>query len=474
MGQEKEIADADLDLVHSWLEGDIASWFLRPSQLDIYDLLLKEKWPFIEASRRFGKTTSIICFVFEQLIQNPGWICRWCEPQKDQARKIVMPIIDMLQSNVPPELHARYLTTDSVYLFPNGSKLYLLGVNEDKGKSARGPASNIVVLDEYGFWSEAKYVSRSILFPQLQNQEGQWFIKASTPPPDIGHPYYHEKEESIRKGRFIQKLITDNEALSEEEMEKIIEEAGGIDSVTYRREYMCERIGNANLLVIPEWHITENVVPDNYPRPEFFSAYVGGDSGVDDNTAILFGYYDFVKNERVIEAELVLAGKTTKQIIAEAKVIEKRLWGDIEPKRRVYDAPKQLIYDIFKDHNWQVEMPPKDDRTAAIHTLRVEVGLRRFKVKESCVHLRRQMEVGMWSDEKHTDFARPEDKSLGHLDAIAAAIYFNRVIDAKLNPIPQNFGLSRETHFISPHVISRGSPEEQLVALLRPKGEGHK
>lgn len=426
-----------------WRSGSIASWYLRDSQLDIYDLIRRERRPFIEAARRFGKTTTIITFVFEELLRNPGWICRWCEPQKDQARKIVMPIVENLQLNVPAELQAEWTVTDSVYKFPNGSKLFLLGVNEDKGKSARGPAANIIVLDEYGFWSEAKYVSRSILFPQLQNQDGQWFIKASTPPPDLGHVYYDEKEEAIRKDRFIQKIIFDNEALSQTELREIIEEAGGEHTPTFLREYLCLPVSSPELLIVPEWS-EANEVDDDYPRPEFFDCYIGGDSGADDNTAILFGWYDFCKNEVVVEDEFVANGKTTREIIEHSKALESRLWGDKKPRSRVYDAPKQLIFDIFKDHKWPVRPPLKDDKIAAIHALRVEIGARRFKVKKRCKNLIRQMKVGMWKDEKHLDFERTE--GLGHLDAIAAAIYLNRHIDRKLNPIPAHHGLSKETH----------------------------
>lgn len=432
----------------AWSQGIIAPWYLRPSQLDIYELILREKRSFVEAARRFGKTTSLICFAFEMLIENPGWVCRWCEPQKDQARKIVMPIINNLQNQVPRALHAQYFTTDSVYRFPNGSMFYLLGVNEDSGESARGPAANIVVLDEYGFWTRPEYVAKSILAPQMQNQPGQWFIKASTPPPDLDHIYYIEKREAEKRGRFIQKVIWQNEALSDRELEEIIDDAGGEESPTFRREYLCEEISDPDMLVCPEWSDSLNTVPDDYPRPEFFTPYVGGDSGADDNTAILFGYYDFANAEKVIERELVVAGKTTKEIIDEARVIECELWGERKPHRRVYDAPKQLIYDIFTEHKWPVHMPEKTDKTAWIHRLRTEVGARKFKVKENCAHLRRQLQVGLWKDIKHTDFERTE--RLGHLDAIAAAIYFNRTVDPKLNPVPANHGLSKFTNFITP------------------------
>jgi hypothetical protein len=446
-----------------WSLGTVAPWYLRRSQIDVYELLRKEKFPFIEAARRFGKTTSLLVFVIEQLRHNPGWICRWCFPNKNQAREVLGAEISKLQKDCPDDLRFKYQTTDSVYIGPNGSKLYIRGVNEDRGDSARGPASNIIVCDEYGFWNEPDYIVREALFPQLENQPGQWLIKASTPPRNLGHRYYTEREEAIRKNRFIQKIIYDNEALSKEELQIIIEESGGVDSPAFRRERLCEPVSDPELLIVPEWS-DENIVADDYARPEFFTPYVGGDSGADDNTAVLFGYYNFLRNEVVIERELVLNGQTTKTIVETAKAIESALWGEIKPKVRAYDAPKQLIYDIFVDHKWPVRMPQKDDKVAAIHDLRIEVGARRFKVKEGCKNTIRQMKVGMWRDEKHLDFERTE--GLGHLDAIAAAVYFNRHVDRKINPIPANHGLNKEIHFI-PERVSPGQPDPALAGLQR-------
>jgi hypothetical protein len=113
-------------------------------------------------------------------------------------------------------------------------------------------------------------------------------------------------------------------------------------------------------------------------------------------------------------------------------------------------------------------MPQKEDKIAAIHDLRSEVGARRFKVKARCVNLIRQMKVGMWRDEKHTDFQRSE--GLGHLDGVAAAIYFNRCIDRKLNPVPNYQGLRNETHFITNReTASQDSSVRALESLFGPK-----
>lgn len=446
--------------------GVFAPWYLRKSQLDIYEIIHAHKDPFIEASRRFGKTTSIAVFVHEMLKNNPGWVCRWCAPDQKQARTIVKPIISQIQKFTPEKDRAYWRTMDSHYSYPNGSILYLVGVNQDKGESARGPAANIIVLDEYGFWVEAEYIAKSILYPQLQNQEGQWFIKASTPPPSLDHVYYREKQIALRKGRFIQKLIWDNEALGEAELQKIIDETGGADSIAFRREYLCEEISDPKKVIIPEW-TDDNVVPNDYPYPQHFDAYVAIDSGADDNTAGLFAWYDFHKNEIVVDDEYFNNGVTTKAIIESCKAKEVQLWGEKKPHYRTYDGDKQLIFDVCGDHNYPVSLPRKEDKIASIHSLRTEVQGLRFKVKERCKNLIYQMKVGMWANERRLDFERSD--TLGHLDGVAAAMYLQRSIDRSHNPYPQNYGTSRETHFITSTASPLGNSAQALKDAFSAK-----
>lgn len=488
----------------AWDCGIVAPWYLRDSQLDLYYLLLAERYPFIQAARRFGKTNSVLAFVIEKLLQNPGWIARWCFPFKNQAREVLTAEITKIQAFCTDRMKFHYQTTDSVFIHRNGSKLFIRGVNEDRGESARGPASNIIVADEYGFWNEPKYIIQSVLFPQLENQEGRHLIKASTPPPNLGHLYYSEREVAKRKNRFITKTIYDNEALSKEELQEIIDECGGVESIPFRRERMCEDIGDPELLVVPEFN-DDNVVSDDYPRPEYYDPYIGGDSGADDNTANLFGYYDFLKNEVVIEDELVLNNTTTEKIVLLSKLKEIQNWNpeyaanysvDFEKLvknillgidydtaktevnfhfskiakkafKRVYDAGKQLIYDIYADHKWPVQVPDKADKHAAIHELRIEVGQRRFKVKRKCVQTINQLKVGMWRDSKKLDFERTE--GLGHLDAVAASIYIQRCVDRKHNPWPLNHGINEQTHYIPHNQNPHDESSAALAGVFRPK-----
>ena len=447
-----------------WENGLIGPWYLREDQFGVYEFLHKHRFPLFEASRRYGKTTCDLVCVQEKLRRTELGVWRWCEPWKYQAREIVMPEMDKIQDSCPEHLKFKFYKTDSFYELPtNGARLYLRGVNEDRGESSRGAYAHGITLDEKGSIREPEYVKNEVLLPQLLTTRGVMH-ELSTPPRNLGHVWYSDKEIAIREGRFLQRLVTDNASLSQEDIDLMCKAVGGVDSPAWRREFLCEPVSDPDMLIVPEYSDTENVVPDDYPRPDFFTPYVGGDSGADDNTALLFGWYDFTKNERVIEEELVLAGRTTKEIVALAKQIEIELWGGTRPRARVYDAPKQLIFDLFGSYEYPVEMPQKDDKIAAIHQLRVEVGARRVKVKARCTNLRRQLRVGMWKDEKHLDFERTE--GLGHLDAVAALIYFNRRIDTKFNPIPHGYGLDRERQIVPDKPISDGSTEARLASLF--------
>ena len=395
-------------------------------------------------------------------MKNEGWVWRWCEPWKYQAREIVMPEVDIIQAHCPDKLKFKFYKTDSFYEGFNGSRLYLRGVNEDRGESTRGAFAHGITCDEFGSWKDPHYIVNEVLLPQLLSTNGQ-LIKASTPPRDLGHLYYEDRDRAYRENRLIQKTIWDYEGhlYTRAQILEMCEAVGGENSPAWRREFLCEPISDPDMLIVPEFSELENVVDDDYPRPDWPTFYVAGDSGMDDNTAMLFGCYDFQKNEIVVEDEYVQNGQTTKTVIDAAKAKELELWGDeVKPKKRVYDADKQLIYDIWVDHKYQIFAPEKTDKIAAIHELRQEVQSRRFKVKRRCKNLIQQLKVGMWRDSKHTDFQRSE--GLGHLDAIAAAIYLQRSIDRKLNPVPHNYGLSKFTH----HINTGSSPLGQTQRAL--------
>lgn len=469
----------------AWSAGVIAPWYLRPSQLEIYELIERTKRPHVECARQFGKTTTVLVWVLEKLSQNPGWIARWCEPWLNQCHEIVIPAVNYIQKEIPDHLPKfRFKVQGTKYVHPNGSILYLRGVNEDKGEASRGPHAHIIIADEFGSWKHTRYVVDEVLKPQLETTNGS-FLYASTPPKDLGHVYYQYADEAMSEGRFIQKLITDNESLDPARIEEIKKDCGGENSLAWKVERLCQRVKDTEKVIVPEYN-DENEVPDDYPRPEFYDAYVGGDAGADDNTAILYAYFDFNRGEVIFEDELVLNNETTKIIVDRSREKEEANWGtkpctcalapfDVGPKmcfqhglqpyRRVYDADKQLRIDIAQTHKYFVELPEKQDKLAAIRWFRRLVQERKVRVKKKCLVLRRQLNVGQWKNEQHLDFQRSEEADLKHLDALAAAIYLVRSVIWTHNPFPQNVGVSIYTNHIPESPSSQGNEASELSDL---------
>jgi hypothetical protein len=440
----------------------IAPWYLRPSQLDIYKLLRTSPNPFVECARRFGKTTSILVYVLERLIENPGWVALWCEPWKNQARDILFPEMEKMNAFFLTRNNFRYRITDSVFVNPNGSRLKIRGINEDRGESARGSFANIIVADEFGSWIDPDYSVNEILRPQLLTTKGQ-FIFASTPPDDLAHKYYEHKQLALKHDRYVKKTIYDNESLTEEEIERVATEVGGKDSPAFKREYMCEPISDPERLVIPEYKEELHDIPDDYPSPPHFDAYVGFDLGFNDNTFFVFGYYDFKDRCLVLEQELCMSGSNSKQITDKAKAIEMWLWKDKKPYLRISDNDKQQLYDMLTMCDYQALPTRKDDKMAAINALRLRFSQGKIKIKKRCNLLRYQLKVGLWNGRK-TDFER--GANTGHLDGIDALIYLNRNINESRNPYPLLEGVTKETHWIP----EQKNVNDSLKNAFRPLG----
>lgn len=473
-----------------WLNSIVAPWYLREDQHPIYEILCASDRPFVECARRYGKTTTILIWVIEQLLSHPGWVCLWCEPDKNQAREIVQPEIVRLFNTAPDSLRPVWSSTDSFYWFPStgdrdtASRIKLRGVNHDRGDSARGPYAHIIVADEYGFWKDPGYTIREALAPQLQTTRGP-LIKASTPPEDLGHPYYDEKGDAIMQGRFVQRILWDNETITPSDLEKIYQDTGGKDSPAFLREYLCKPVSNPEKLVIPEYREDVHDVPDDYPRPEHVTRYVGFDLGLNDNTAFLFGYYDFLARELVIEDEYVANGKNSKEIAESCQTLELALWGTKascrcdnlpvtkvchthgpQPLTRIGDNEKQQLFDMSTQFGYDLYATQKDDKAAAIAALRVRFASAKIKIKKRCKNIRYQLKVGLWND-RRTDFQRGE--KTGHLDAVDALIYLHRNLSENHNPFPQRV-LDIEKYFTPASGLQGG--DQELARLFSPNAGG--
>jgi hypothetical protein len=455
---EPEVLRASLEEA-MWVNGIVGEWYLKSKQKAVLQFLRIFENPFFEASRRYGKTTCILGYVLEEGARR-RIVIRWCEPWKNQCREIVVTEMDKIQSRVREEYRWKYRQTDSFYEHPTtGSRMYLRGVNEDRGESARGTASDIIVCDELGSWREPEYVIREVLTPQLLTTYGK-IIYTGTPPRLLVHPFYEIKDRAVARGRFLQRLIHDQELVDAEQVEKMIEELGGWESPAVRREFLCEKIKDPKFAIIPEWDdkFIATVVPDDcFP---FYYKYDGLDLGVRDKTVCILGYYDFRRTKLCLMDEVRLRGPemTTQNLAELVRGKEQELfglkwehivegtrikWRPVKPNshfriKRISDIDLRLTNDM-PDQGLVFDTTDKGSLEEMVNELRLWVGAGKLEVDPKCRDTIDCLRYGMW-DEDRKDWERTE--ALGHFDALAALMYLVRNVhrEQHINPIPFDYG----------------------------------
>lgn len=459
-----------VDYKFLYQNGIIASWYLRESQIALYNLLKKKKRIVCNCHRRFGKGTSTLVYVFERAITEK-LIIRYGAPTQKQAYDILTILIDHIYSKVP-DLKPKLV--QGSYFWRSGSVMHVFGVkDESELDKARGTEAHIIVCDEYGFWRyKPSYVLRSVLSPQVDETDGQIII-TSTPPEDLTHPYITEELPGAEAlGNLFRWDIDDSIRLgdiTQARHDKIIERCGGAHTEAYKREYKLSLIASRSRLVIPEVQETE-IHLGTQAKPDYLNWFAVCDLGLKDFFHMLWGYPDFVKGTLVIVKEFCANYLSTKDITDECKRIEKSL--GINPKniRRLGDSSDlQQLFDMSKDHDYAIAPIIKRSKTntgfkeSVINGLRLALPAGRILIdQETCPMLCVQLKYGLWN-ERRTDFERSE--RLGHLDGMMALAYMWNNVDLHTNPYPILApGITERTHFIDPAL--KKARNEELKALI--------
>lgn len=486
MDYENAKAAWDAAVLEFWRRKHVGAWYLKPKQKTALEDLRTMDDPFFEASRRFGKTTTILAYCVEENMSNKGHIVRWCEPWKNQCREIVQTEMDQIQSFVPKEYRFTWHQVDSYYEFPTtGSKIYLRGINEDRGESARGTKANIIVADEFGNWKEPQYILDEVLGPQLLTTYGKLII-AGTPPRNLTHLFYQRKDRAKVKKHFIQRLIYDQELVDWAQVEKVIADAGGWESPGVRREYLCEKVMDKNYAIIPEWDdkYIQEVKPDEFFQ--FYNKYDGLDIGVRHMTVNLFAYYDFRKAKLMVMDEVGMMGAkmTTEKLAEEIRAKEahyygvkweqlpdqsKRMrWRCIPPSshfklRRISDINLLLINDLSMLHGLHFDATDKGELEEMVNEVRIWVNSGKVIIDPRCTLLIDCLRYGVWDEHRKK---WEESELLGHFDALAALMYLIRNVDKITNPIPSTYGKTEAEYFF---VDTQQTKRDQIKKLLNIK-----
>ena len=465
------------DLRAAWQDGEI-SHQLTPGQMEIYDALrVWEERPYTErgrefvldCARRFGKSVILLIWLIENCIRRPRSRYLYIGPERKQIEDIQLPLIAHILSECPPELRPKYNVGRRAYLFPNGSRLELYGLDKNPNGS-RGGAIDGAALDECGFFRRLKYLLQSVLKQQLMGRIWANLLLASTPPDTPAHPWTTDVcARALARGAYVKKVIWEALQYPVEEIASFVADAGGWGDPTCRREYGCEHIADAEKVCIPEYAGVAHEIVRAVETPAWRHCYTTLDPGWHDLVAALFGYAHFELAKLIVEDELAEVKMNSAKLAAAIRAKEHALWGDLkcvrsngelsaQPYRRYSDRDPRLLGDLREIHDLPFRRAEKDTPVQAVNQLRVAISAGQIWIHPRCVRLQAHLAAAIWKNEQHKAFAW-QGGVFGHFDLVACLLYMWRNVDLSRNPAPRELlHLTVNQHHAAPREKRETSP----------------
>lgn len=437
----------------AWYKADL-SYLMWPVQKKMASILESgdSRKKVLNCSRRLRKSSTALIKAFELALKKKEAQIRYAAPTREMLRKIAHPIVRLICRDAPSELKPYWKTQDKLYYFPStGSELHIFGVNNGHEDDARGTASDLFIVDEAQLVNKLRYIIDDVAMPQLITTNGKlWMLL--TPPKTPVHECMEYVQRAKEQNAYAEYNIYESQ-YDKETIDEFCKEAGGEESTTWKREYMCQFVVDTNFSIIPEWNdsLIEEYVPDEFYK--FYHKYVAMDIGFRDFTAVIFAVYDFKSACLYILDEFVLHGNsmTTDRLAEMIKAKEKKLWDKLPVHLRVSDNNNLiLLNDLGSVHQTHFMATSKDNLDAMVNEVRLLIKLGKIKISPKCNQLIGGLKFGVWDDQRK-EFER--SAVYGHFDALAALIYLARNLNMRANPIPASYGLNSREMFIPKELL---------------------
>ncbi len=401
-----------------------------------------------EIARQFGKSYWLVKKALEKAFKKPKAKVKYGTAFQTDLLEFILPAFDTVMEDCPEDLRPVWKSQRSKFILPhNGSEIKLVGLDR-KPNGLRGNVIDLIILDEAGFMSRLDYLYKSVIIPATTHRPDCRILVFSTPPETPAHEFLDYVQKAEYENGYCMFTIYQNPMVDEDTIKRLMAESGGEKSTTWRREYLCEHVTDANLAIVPDWK-DEYVrdIPHDIYFP-YYHKYVSMDLGVRDPTAAIFGHYDYMRGQLIIEHEYVINGPelTTEVLKDDIKAKEFDIWGDYKPYLRVSDNNNPLLLqDLSHLHNINFMPTDKGRLEEMVNTVKIMVRSGNIIVHPRCKQVKGCLKYGVW-DKNRDKFAR--SNVYGHFDALAALIYLVRNLNKATNPIPQDFQLDQSNQIL--------------------------
>jgi hypothetical protein len=222
-----------------WKKG-LLYWKLDANQQQIREIVInaKNKLNVLVCSRQLGKTYALCAIAVEECMKSPNRIVKIIAPEVKMIKQILQPKMREIFQDCPKDLVPQYRNNEHKYVFHNGSEIQLAGTDNGHAESIRGSVAHLCIIDEAGFCSDLDYIVKSILIPTTTTTNGK-IILSSTPPKTLDHEFMKFWERAEVSNTLFKRTIYDNPRLSTEQIDQLADAVGGVNSIDFRREYLC-------------------------------------------------------------------------------------------------------------------------------------------------------------------------------------------------------------------------------------------
>jgi len=370
-------------------------------------------------------------------------------------------------------------------VFTNGSRIRLAGTDNRNYLNLRGGAAHLILLDEAGFMADLEVGVLPTVEPMLKTTGGK-VIYASTPPENLDHDYLDILRDHDEQGLISTYTIEDDKSVTPAELEAIINRCKGRDSTKFKREYLCQRVAESSVQVLPELtiQVCEQILlsKDAYlkvqedPLTQYWKKYVVADWGGRDLTAILFAHYNYRNKRVIIEDHLSLVGQdlSSARIAQAIKDKASAVWPEESYRKNISyicDSNNILIQsDMINVHRLNFISTTKEKlKSQMVQKVRDWFYDDRIQYAPNAEYAMKSAAAAHWAKGDRDSFAK--SKVYGHYDHAAALVYLIRNVDDTTDPLPMLMGLDPFTHFIDPNLKTLPGAGEvrELHQIFNPR-----
>jgi hypothetical protein len=400
--------------------------------------------------RQRGKSFAALALVDSFLRRFPRARARYCALTIRSARAIIASAAEDLYSTCPNGLRPKKEANSDDYLWPERSRLVVLGTDAETFRRGRGFSRiGLQVLDECGFYQDLHAVERA-LTPGLQvpgsSLKPGRNLYCSTPSESLAHPFVERKRSHMARRRLLVETFADNPRVDPEHVIASEMETTGMTreallaSSAFQREFLGLDIAEEGKLALPAWPSKAEKLVRIEARPQFFDGYEGLD----------------------IERELEARQKTVAQLAAEWKAATKEQWGhegfdgtllaladvaevpDFLARRLHAQAPRQpflrvgddnmlVLAELSHSHGIAVLPTRKDEKQLAVDAVNDLVVKERLAIHPRCVSTIRQMTTTTWNRARNEWERTKQD----HGEALDCIVYMARNVRWQRDPRPK-------------------------------------